>query len=125
VAVRFAVEPATAYEQEGKEDPRGCRRCGGCGLVFLAVGYLISDEKGLPVPTTFAGGQCWLTTRGIDVLDCRELGRGFYVGWMGRWQPTRRCRVLNPRLLCCELPYALRIDLTGDYPRVASVPSSG
>jgi hypothetical protein len=95
------------------------------GWCFLAVGYLISDEKGLPVPTTFAGGQCWLTTRGIDVLDCRELGRGFYVGWMGRWQPTRRCRVLNPRLLCCELPYALRIDPTGDYPRVASVPSSG
>jgi hypothetical protein len=52
------------------------------GLVFLAGVYLISDEKGLPVPTTFAGGKCWLTTRGIDVLDCRELGRGFYVaGW--------------------------------------------
>ena len=95
------------------------------GLVFLAGVYLISDEKGLPVPTTFAGGQCWLTRRGIDVLDCRELGRGFYVGWMGRWQRTSRCRGLNPGVLRCELPYALRIDLTGDYPRVASVPSSG
>jgi hypothetical protein len=95
------------------------------GLVFLAGVYLISDEKGLPVPTTFAGGKCWLTTRGIDVLDCREQGRGFYVGWMGRWQPMRRCLEVNPGVFRCELPYALRIDLTGDHPRVASVPSSG
>lgn len=95
------------------------------GLVFLAGVYLISDEKGLPVPTTFAGGQCWLTTRGIDVLDCRELGRGFYVGWMGHWQPTSGCLEVNSDVLRCELPYALRIDLTGDYPRVASVPGSG
>lgn len=36
------------------------------GLVFLVGVFLLSDEKGSPVPTTFAGGQCWLTTRGID-----------------------------------------------------------
>jgi hypothetical protein len=95
------------------------------GLVFLAGVYLISDEKGLPVPTTFAGGRCWLTTRGIDVLDCRELGRGFYVHWMGRWQPTRRCLEIDRDVFRCELPYPLRIDLTGDYPRVTSAPSSG
>jgi len=95
------------------------------GLVFLAGVYLISDEKGLPIPTTFAGGQCWLTTRGIDVLDCREMGQGFYVRWMGRWQRTRRCLEVDRGVFRCELPYALRIDLTGDYPRVASVPSSG
>ena len=94
------------------------------GLAFVAGVYLISDEKGLPVPTAFAGGRCWLTTRGVDVLDCREQGRRFYVGWMGRWEPTRRCLEVDRGVFRCELPYALRIDLTGDYPRVIS-PSSG
>jgi hypothetical protein len=93
------------------------------GVVFLVGFFLVSDEKGLPVPTTFAGGRCWLTTRGIDVLDCRELGRGFYVRWRGGWQPVRRCLGVDPGVLRCGLPYALRIDLTGDYPRVATVPS--
>jgi hypothetical protein len=76
----------------------------------------------LPVPTTFAGGQCWLTTRGIDVLDRR--GRGFYVSWMGGWQLTRRCLEIDRRVFRCELPYPLRIDLTGDYPRVTSARNS-
>jgi hypothetical protein len=95
------------------------------GLVFLAGVYLISDEKGLPVPTTFVSGRCWLTTRGIDMLDCRELDRGFYVRWRGRWRRTRRCVEVDRGVFRCELPYALRIDLTGDYPRVASLPNSG
>jgi hypothetical protein len=95
------------------------------GFVFLAGVSRLSDEKGLPVPTTFAGGQCWLTTRGIDVLDCRNLGRGFYVRWRGRWQPAGGCVEVDPGVLRCGLPYALRIDLTGDYPRVATVPSDG
>jgi hypothetical protein len=55
---------------------------GGAGLVlvlvaiFFGLGYLISDEKGLPVPTTVAGSTCWLTTKGIDVLDCRKRRAG-------------------------------------------------
>jgi hypothetical protein len=52
------------------------------------------------------------------VLDRR--GRGFYVSWMGGWQLTRRCLEIDRRVFRCELPYPLRIDLTGDYPRVTS-----
>jgi hypothetical protein len=91
------------------------------GLAFLVAVFLVSDEKGLPVPTTFAGGECWLTTRGVDVLDCREQGKGFHVRWRGRWHRAGRCREVAEGVLRCEVPYALRIDLTGDYPRVAAV----
>ena len=91
------------------------------GLVILLAVLLIPDEKGLPVPTTFAGGECWLTTRGIDVLDCREQGKGFHVRWRGRWHRARRCREVAAGVLRCDLPYALRVDLTGDYPKVAAV----
>jgi hypothetical protein len=80
------------------------------GLVLLAGVYLISDEKGLPVPTTFAGDKCWLTTRGIDVLDCRkrEHAEDFYVRKSGRWHRVgsgrplfseRRVQSLNRSML--------------------------
>ena len=102
---------------------------GGAGLVlvlaviFFGVGYLISDEKGLPVPTTVAGNTCWLTTKGIDVLDCRksEQGQVFFVRWKGRWWGVSRCQTQEAtRVLRCRSPYPLRIDLRGSYPKVIS-----
>jgi hypothetical protein len=90
-------------------------------LIVVGVGYLVSDEKGLPVPTTVAGQRCWLTTKGIDVLDCRssEQGENFFVRWKGRWGLVGACQVVA-QVLRCRLPYSLRIDLRGGYPTVTS-----
>jgi hypothetical protein len=91
--------------------------------IFFGAGYLISDQKGLPVPTTIPGNRCWLTTKGIDVLDCRysEYDGNFFVRWKGRWRRVSRCQEQGAvRVLRCRLPYPLRIDLTGDYPKVTA-----
>ena len=90
------------------------------GGVFFGLGYLISDEQGRPVPTTLAGSNCWLTTKGIDVLDCRktEQGQDFFVRWQQRWWGVSRCQ--GDVVLRCRLPYLLRIDLRGDFPKVTA-----
>jgi hypothetical protein len=102
---------------------------GGAGLVlvlvvmFFGLGYLLSDEKGLSVPTTLAGNTCWLTKKGIDVLDClkSEQGQDFFVHWKDRWWGVSKCQTEEAaRVFRCRLPYPLRIDLTGDYPKVTA-----
>jgi hypothetical protein len=92
-------------------------------VIFFGVAYLISDEKGLPVPTTFDGNRCWLTTKGIDVLDCRysAFSTNFFVRWKGHWSGVSACQEQGvARVLRCHLPYPLRIDLKGDYPTVTA-----
>ena len=91
-------------------------------VMFFGVGYLISDEQGTPVPTTLDGNHCWLTTKGVDVIDCRvsEQSEDFFVRWKGRWWGVSRCQEA-PHVLRCALPYPLRIDVSGDYPKVTVV----
>ena len=88
-------------------------------VIVFGAGYFISDEKGLPVPTTVDGNRCWLTTKGIDVLDCRysEQSENFFVRWKGRWWGVSICQE-QARVLRCHRPYPLSIDLRGDYPKV-------
>ena len=110
-------------EQHAQGGPGRHRECGGVVVLpLLGVGYLISDEKGMPVSTTFSGNSCWLTTRGIDVLDCRrsENGDDFFVRWKGRWWGVSRCREAAG-VLSCRLPYPLRIDLRSrEQPKVTA-----
>ena len=102
---------------------------GSVGLVVLlaaiifGAGYLLSDDKGLPVPTTVNGTRCWLTTKGIDVLDCHkgEKGESFAVRFHGRWWGISDCGAIEAGpIYRCLSPYLLRLDLSGSYPKVTA-----